>query len=230
MKLLQEKLEFLLDKYSVETKAVLKDDKTVEIDGCDIPLLSHRSERRFIELKNMAQNGTLSGISVMRTARIINKNADINEALYRELDLCQWILNDEICRVTTMSNGNILNIIATTKNGIVCTIEISATLNDGIKPIDKHEIIAQHGIACDVVVDAQLKQDSIYVYADTEQKYTDVDFELYGLSIEEIAIVRAAFSLAQSKSCEENLNTNKILTSLVNAVNSSAEKCERVVL
>lgn len=230
MKILQEKLEFLLDKYSVETKAVLKDEKTVVIDGCDIPLLSHRSERRFIELKNMAQNGTLSGISVMRVARTINKNADIKEALYREFDLCRWILNQKICHVTAMGGDKVLNVIAATENGIVCTIEISATLNDGIKPIDKHEIIAEHGIACDVVVDAQLKQDSVYVYGDTQQKYTDVDFELYGLEPEDIAIVRAAFALAQKNNGSENVDTDKVLVKLVDAAIKSEKNCERVVL
>lgn len=44
---LQNKLEFLLDKYSVETKAVLKDCKTAVIDGKDTPIFSHRLERRF---------------------------------------------------------------------------------------------------------------------------------------------------------------------------------------
>ena len=33
MNKLQERLDFLLDKYSVETKAELKDDRTVVIDG-----------------------------------------------------------------------------------------------------------------------------------------------------------------------------------------------------
>lgn len=227
---LQEKLLFLLDKYSVKEKAVLKDKKTVTINDYDIPLLSHRSERRFAELKKMASDGTLSGISVMRTARIINKNSDIKEALYREFDLCQWILGKKICQITAMKNDNTLNVIAATEDSIVCTIEIAATLNDGINPIDKHEIIAQHGIACDVVVDAQLKQDSVYVFSDTNQKYTDVDFELYGLTIEEISIVRAAFLLAQNEGRNENLAADKYLNRLVDAAYKSAEKCERTVL
>ena len=92
MNRLQEKLDFLLEKYSVETKATLKDAKTVVIDGMELPILSHRNERRFIELKNIANNGTLVGISVMRVARIIEKGSDIYEALYRELDLCQYVL------------------------------------------------------------------------------------------------------------------------------------------
>ena len=43
MKVLQEKLNFLLEKYSVDVKAELKDAKTVVIDGQALPLLSHRN-------------------------------------------------------------------------------------------------------------------------------------------------------------------------------------------
>ena len=92
MKKLQEKLNFLIGKYSLDVKAILKNEKTVVIDGKEIPLLSHRCERRFLELKNIVNNGTLVGISVMRVARIVEKDNDIYEELYRELDLCQYIL------------------------------------------------------------------------------------------------------------------------------------------
>lgn len=230
MNTLQEKLDFLLDKYSVEAKAKLLNRDVVAVDGAETPVLSHRLERRFIELKNMVLNNTLSGLSVMRVARIIHKDADMKAALYREFDLCQWILGDSIVQVTAFQNSNVLNVIATTKGGIVCTIEISATLKDGMEPIDKHEIIAEHGIGCDVVVDAQLKQDSIYVFGEKNQKFTDVDFELYGLSIEDIAVVRSAFSLAQKKNGAEHIEADSNLNKLVAAAETSAERCERVVL
>ena len=84
MNTMQEKLAFLLDKYSVKAPIVLKDRKTAVLDGAEIPLLPHRAELRFIELKNMVQGGTLQGISVMRVAIIIERGADIFEALYRE--------------------------------------------------------------------------------------------------------------------------------------------------
>ena len=166
----------------------------------------------------------------MRVARIVDKKADLNDALARELDLCQWILGRKIKTVMAFKNGNVMNIIAKTEDDVVCTIEISMTLQKGAKPIDKHEIISQRGIACDVVVDAQLKQDSVYVYGKGEKKYTDVDFELYGLSIDDIAVVRGAFSVAQKNLADENIAVSKEIASLVDAVKASAEKTERVVL
>ncbi len=230
MKKLQEKLDFLLEKYSVEKKAVLKDKCTVVIDGKEIPVLSHRFERRFVELKNIVNNGTLVGISVMRVARIIGSGKDIFESLYRELDLCQFVLQRKIKSITVMENGNVLNAIATTEDGVVCTIEISATLKEGEIEKDKHEIISQRGIACDVVVDAQLRQDSIYVFGSENKKYTDVDFELYGLSVEDVAVVRAAFSIAQNNTSDEMLSADENLCKLVCIAKKSALSGEREVM
>lgn len=230
MKVLQEKLEFLLDKYSVETKADLKTRETAVINGKEIPTLSHRLERRFIELKNIVQGGTLQGISVMRVARIIEKGSDIYDALYREIDLCQFILGKNIVGITAMQNDNTLNVIATAEEGIVCTIEISATLEKGEIAKDKHEIISQRGIACDVVVDAQLKQDSVYVFGKENKKYTDVDFELYGLSIEDIAVVRAAFAVAQKGNCDEMINIDNALKAVVEKAKLSVKLGERQVV
>ena len=220
----------MLQKYSVGAKATLKDSKVAVIDGVDTPILSHRLERRFIELKNIVQGGTLQGISVMRVARITEKGTDIFAELYRELDICQYILGRNIVGSTAMQNDNTLNVIATAEDAIVCTIEISATLTKGEIPKDKHEIISQRGIACDVVVDAQLKQDSIYVFGAENKKFTDVDFELYGLSIEDIAVVRSAFTIAQKNTKDEMIGIDSNLKILVEKAVESIKTGERQVI
>ncbi len=230
MKLMQEKLAFLLEKYSVDLPIALKDRKTAVIGGAEIPLLSHRNERRFIELKNIVQGGTLQGISVMRVARIIEKNTDLFEELYRELDLCQFILGRKIVAITAMQNENTLNVIATAEDGVVCTLEIAATLPKGEISKDKHEIISQRGIACDVVVDAQLKQDSIYLFGAENKKFTDVDFELYGLSAEETAVVRSAFTIAQKNAKDEMIAIDQSLTLLVEKAKKTVQTGERQVV
>ena len=119
---LQNKLEFLLNKYSVDATAVLKDKKTVVIDNEELPVLSHRGERRFLELKNIVNGGTLVGISVMHVARIVEKGTDIYDELYREFDICQYVLQGKIKSLMAMENGNVLNAIATTEVGVVCTL------------------------------------------------------------------------------------------------------------
>ncbi len=231
MNQLQETLNFLLDKYSVGTAATLVDRQTVTVEGHSLPLLSHRQERRFTELRNLVHNGTLQGISVMRVARIVPTDTDLDEVLYREFDLCQYLLGRRIVSVMTMQNGSVMNLIATTEDGVVCTIELAATLRPEEKPKDKHEIIARRGIACDVVVDAQLKQDSVYVFgADGDKQYTDVDFELYGLSVEDIAVVRAAFAVARDHNVDELTAVHSNLLALVVLARQSAVSGEREVL
>lgn len=229
MKELQNKLDFLLEKYAIEKKAVLKDRKTVIINGEELPLFAHRYERRIIELEKLANDGTLFGISVMRTARIVERGSDVFDELYRELDICQYVLRRKIKTITVMQNESVLNTIAVTDDGIVCTIEISATLAKDEPPKDKHEIISQRGIACDIVVDAQLKQDSIYVFGNENKKYTDVDFEIFGLSIGVTAVVRAAFALAQSEYYSDIKNDAENLERLIRLAQKSAKTNERMV-
>ena len=60
--------------------------------------------------------------------------------------------------------------------------------------------------------------------------FTDVDFELYGLSIEEIAVVRAAFVLAQNKNYDEMAKTDENLKKLVEMAKKSAKSGEREVM
>ena len=230
MKELQSKLDFLLEKYTAEKSVILNDKKTASIDGELIPLFAHRYERRIIELKNLVLGGTLFGISVMRTARIVQKGKDVFDELYRELDICQYVLGRKIKTITVIQNDNVLNTIAVTDDKIVCTIEISATLSENEVSKDKHEIISQRGIACDIVVDAQLKQDSIYVFSDENKKYTDVDFEIFGLSIEDTAVVRAAFALSSAKDLMSLKNNAENLSELIKLAKKSAQTNERMVL
>lgn len=172
----------------------------------------------------------MQGVSVMRVARIVEKGSDIFAELYRELDICEYVLGRKIVGITAMQNDNTLNVIATAEDKIVCTIEISATLSIGEIAKDKHEIISQRGIACDVVVDAQLKQDSIYVFGAENKKFTDVDFELYGLSIEDIAVVRSAFTIAQKGTKDEMLALDRNLKVLVEKAKESVRTGERQVI
>lgn len=230
MKKLQEKLDFLVAKYNVGVKPVLKNKNAVIIDGKEIPVFPYRNERRFVELKNIVHNGTLVEVSVMRVSRITEAGKDVYEELYREFGICQYVLQRKIKSVMVMENGNVLNAIATTEDGIVCTLEISATLKNGEIEKDKHEIISQRGIACDVVVDAQLKQDSIYVFGNENKKYTDVDFELYGLSAEEVSIVRVAFSVAKNKNYDEMVKNAAELCKLTELAKKSAKSGEREVM
>lgn len=228
---MQERLDFLIQKYSINKEAVLKRSDFVTVNQKEYPLLWWRSERRFVELRNLVKEGKISGISVMRTLRIVNRGSDLYQELYRELDLAQYILGTKIMEIFAVGDSvHALNVIAKCTEGNLCTLELFATLSQGSQVIDKHEIIAASGVACDRAVDTQIPQHSIYVYGQgaEPETYTDVDAELFGLSAEECAIVRSAFAIAKT---EEDLSSEAAdLNHLLECVRQSLKDVENVAV
>lgn len=230
MNKLQTKLDFLLKKYSVEDSPVLISDREFSLGDKVYPILKHRTERKFVEMKNLVNNGTLDGVSVMRSSRITSRGKDVYEELYREIDICRYVLDREIKTVMVFENENVLNAILSTQDGVVCTIEIAATLNDCELPKEKHEVIAKRGTVCDIVVDAQLRQDSVYIFGEKNEAYTDVDFELYGLTYDEINVVRNVFFVARDKEYEKAMANHNVTSEILKLAKKSAISGEREVM
>jgi|LSQX01.3.fsa_nt_gb hypothetical protein len=228
-------LEDILERYNVSGAGrISKENITLEKEGVIIPLLPWRNERRFIELKNLANDGTLCGISAMRTCRIEKESMDIDSIIYREFDLCEWLLGSDISSIYAVSNKKkATNIIVQLKSGVMCTIEVATTLSKDTDIIDKHEIIAKRGVACDRVVDTQMPQKSIYVFTDKKDPdtYIDVDFELYGYDIEEIAIIRQAFELIGNDELAKNfIQREKHLNQLVRLSQTSVDTSSNIIV
>lgn len=228
-------LKFLLEKYEVNKDVEIINAEKVKINGVNMPLLPWRWERRLVELKNLAQgtaaSGALENISVLRVAHITKKNADLEKTLKRELDICEFIIGSSAAEIFAIGDlEKTINVIMKLENGVVCTVEVSATLSDDVKDIDKHEIIAEKGVACDRVVDTQIPQSSIYLFADNKEpkEYQDVDAELYGLNIDEIAVVRQSFDLtANNYTLDADVNH---LDKLMEAVKASLQNTKNIIL
>lgn len=234
MKTLNEGISFLLDKYAVDKKVEVESLESVVIEGERHALLPWRWERRIVELKNLAQgtaaSGKLEGISVMRVAHIDKKTSDLWSVLRRELDICEFVIGSEAAEIFAIQNlEKAMNVIMKLKNGVVCTIELATTLSEDAKVIDKHEIIAQKGVACDRVVDTQVPQSSIYLFTDDEKaEFQDVDAELYGLSIDEIAVVRQSFDMAANAYHLDSQAAH--LDCLIAAAQQSEKELQNVIL
>ena len=226
---LNEKLQMLLEKYSVEQKGTLQNDGTLVSGAKTLPLLPWRAQRRFVEFKNLAASENVKGISTMRTFRIVPKSEDLFAVLYREIDLCQFILQTKVTEVFAIGGDGALNVSALTEKGYVCTLELAATLNEGEEALDKHEIIAEKGVICDRAVDTQVPQSSIYVFGqDGNRTFTDVDAELFGLGMEECALVRSAFEVLKNGS---DLSGDVAqLEKVVAAAKKSCETLENIIL
>ena len=228
---LQGKLDFLLEKYAVNSKAVLSDDNSaVTVSGKKYALLPWRNERRFIELKKICEN-TVGNISHFKIMSLNPKSVDLNYVIKRELDTAEYISGLKITEIFKAQNGNTCSVMCMTDKKAVFTLELAATLPENAEVIDKHEIITDRGTACDRNVDSQTPLSSVYVYGEKHEEYTDVDFELYGLSIYEISVVRQAFDIAKNVALGEKYNAIKDwLNVLTEKAELSAELIENVVL
>lgn len=232
--MLQEKLNLLIDKYAVPVSAKLceKDgEPAVEIDGVAYPLLPHRFERRFTELRKMLTDGTLTGLSVVRGGNVQCTTVPLWSTVRRELDLCRYLCDEEPVSLTAYAVDRAVNLLVNMESGVVCSLEIASNLPEGSTVIDKHELIGSRGFICDRVVDTQVPQQSIYLYTDKTETFTDVDFELFGLSQEQVAIVRTAFALAKDASLREKALDDAAKTDrIVEAAKRSAAEGRKVTL
>ena len=232
--MLQEKLNLLLDKYAVSVSARLceKDgEPAVEIDSVAYPLLAHRFERRFTELRKMLCDGTLTGLSVVRGGNVQCASVPLWSTVRRELDLCRYLCDEEPVSLTAYAVDRAVNLIVNMASGVVCSLEIASNLPEGSTAIDKHELIGSRGFICDRVVDTQVPQQSIYLYTDTTETFTDVDFELFGLSQDQVALVRTAFALAKDATLREKALDDAAKTDrLVEAARKSAAEGRKVTL
>ena len=68
--MLQDYLRTLLTKYELPDTAVMADGETVLVDGKRYPLFAHRYERRFVEMRRLLHDGTVTGLSALRCGRI----------------------------------------------------------------------------------------------------------------------------------------------------------------
>lgn len=231
MNKLQEKLNYLLEKYAVKNKAILSDDnKSVMINDKKYALLPWRNERRFIELKKIVET-TVGNISHFKIMSLNPKTSNLKDIIKREIDISEYVGGLKITEIFEAKNGETCSVLCMTDKKAVITLELDATLPVGTEVVDKHEIITDRGTACDRNVDSQTPLSSVYVYGEKSEEFTDVDFELYGLSIYEISVVRQAFDIAKDEIIGEQLNkASNRLDDIVSKAEMSEKACINVIL
>lgn len=187
--LMQEKLDLLCAKYGGAARVA---------PGDELRLLPWRQERRFTELRGMVNDGTLKGVSALRFGLLEADSVGMMAAVRREMGIARMLYGHAIADVTAFAAGDrALCAIARFDDGVLLTLEVSLQPGVALHAVDKHELTCARGVACDRPIDTQVPQDSIYLYtAGGRETYTDVDYELFGLTPDECAIVRAAYAAA----------------------------------
>jgi len=225
MEKVKEALVKLLDKYTVPyTKEDLESA---------LPLQCWRMNRKYVELKKLVTTRTVEDPCLLRFCHLTDEKTSLSELLYREFDLCEYVMDDTIAALNAaFTDGRSGSVVVTMKSGVIGSVEVGNQLNAANPEVDRHEIIARRGVASDIVVDTQIPQHSIYLYTnDGVQQFKDTDSELYGLDEKEIEWVRAHFEFFKDKSTEAaHMAQHQHLTKLVEMAFESDKEHKKMAL
>lgn len=195
-----------------------------------VPLLPWRSERRFVDLRNLVETETVETVCLWRSRCLSSPQQwTITQAIYREIGLCQWVLGEPFVSVYAATHTDkVANIVGRLANGIACGIEVSLALPKDSPLMDRHEAIAQRGVASDQVVDSIVRPSSVYLMTgEGTQAYLDTDSELFGLAEGQVAIVREAFASVQQAE-NSDLADHQQICRVVAAVSRSVKFNKRI--
>jgi hypothetical protein len=198
-----------------------------------VPLLPWRAERRFVELKRLVDQELVTPVLMCRFANLTDRSGPtLAEMLYREFDLVEWITGRTVEDLYFTMGASPKGEPEFSANGVIslddrsiASIEVGRTSPRPKRNTDRHELIGRRAVACDRVVDTQVAQASVYTTTESgDDEYTDVDFELFGLSVEEVATVRSAFELfSNPKLADELTKRHGRLVDLVQRAFQSAK-------
>jgi hypothetical protein len=169
----------------------------------DVPLLPWRVKRKFVELVTLVRNQTIENVRMLRFACFTNpSHRSLQDLIYTELDLCEYLGCGQIISIfATIQQEKTANIIVGLNNTVTASLELSVQMDGDNPPIQRHELIAERGIASDMVVDTQIPQQSLYLFSEQDRThYTDTDFELYGFEEDQIDQIRAGFAVLSNPS------------------------------
>lgn len=220
-----EAIKNLVEKYEIPC--------TAEDLAEEIPLQPWRSARKYNELQKLIASNTIEHPCLLRFCHLTNAAIPLEETIYRELDLCEFITGHKLVALhAAFTDNRSGNIIVKLDNGIIGSVEVGNHIPDGTPEVDRHEIIGRRGVASDIVVDTQIPQQSIFLYTkEGDRSYTDTDSELFGLSASEIENVRAKFDYLKDKSTRDwHLAQDERINAAVAAAMKSNETRKKIEL
>ena len=248
-KLFASKLEELNEKYSItnpvsvsfEDGAILTETEDgrryrfyytfSDLGACEeegqIPLLHWRVKRRYTELKNLLTQGMVKKPLASRIHHMVSPDDfthSLADIIFMECDLIEWITDNRIDSAFASMKDQYMNGILSTDGNVKVSMELGL-LPEGSEPVLLHEIIAKTGILSDTVVDTQIEQYPVYVYRGKETViYTDIDYELYGLTQTECDAIRFILNFLSNPEMKTELQEKARHLSQVIAACMKAQK------
>lgn len=196
-------------------------------------LMPWRHNKRLNNMRQCVMDGSVRGISAMKSECVVQKCFPLFSLAAREIDVCQWLLDDQVQEVFALTDQErVFHLIGRLKSGRRITIDISNTLHENVRETERHEVIASHGNLCDLPVGMQLATEDIYAFrSDSEypQTFSEVILEKEFYTREEAAIIRDIRGLmANEAALAERENHMDDLKKIVAAAVKSAQTLKRV--
>ncbi len=169
------------------------DDISISADGKTLHLTPWRFDRRFLAMRTLSvKDNVLRKICSYKSLKVVKCSDEMKDIVYQELDVCEWLLDDNIVSVYAQASGDkIVSLILKTQKDILCNIEIALTLSEDTAPVTKHEIVGKEGMISDRSINEQIPVESVYLFEQNQKNpkaYTDMDVTMLGLSPDEIRI------------------------------------------
>lgn len=169
--------------------------KPAKCDGCtNVPLYHWQLKRRYVEMRNMLDNGLVKTPLGMRIHHIVSRDEftrELKDIVTFEANLVEFITHQKITKVFADFFGDVYtNCIMSTDGNVKVSLELGF-VPDGSEPVLLHEVVCKNGIASDVVVDTQTQQYPIYVFKGKDTLiYKDIDDELYDMDNTQVDSIR----------------------------------------
>ena len=191
---------------SIKTGAMFD---TVKKDGKDIPVFYYRYYNKFVGMHNLDLLGNPCALTVYSIDR-----ENIERILFRELYVCEYLLNSKIEHITSYRNSNSANLIVGFSNQAKAHMQIHSA-SCGERQF-RHELFTTDGFVSDRAVDTVVAQYALNVYTENGfEHYTDADIMLYGLSEIEQEQIYAIYDIFETENVDNLIAEAKRLEKIV---------------
>ena len=170
-----------------KTKNDLTDLLSLDGETEKIPLPYWHYDIRIRSIWRFCRN-KIDTVCCLNAYSFFGKDMTFEQALYRELDIAEFVLCAKIKKVTAFKNGDACNLIAVTDRGTLANLDFGATMANGAVNQCQHRVILQNSMVNDRVVDNQVVSHGTYVFNDSSVKpevFDDLEVYLYGLNAED---------------------------------------------
>lgn len=198
--------------------------------GRRIPLFTTRYDPRIRHIA--AYGNKTEENSALNVYAFTGSDVSLDQLIYRELCIAEFILHSKIRKITAFVNENAANIIAVMEDSTTANMDLGNTMAPGSHIQCQHRLITKHGMANDLSVTDMTVQHQVYVFSqEGTAVYDDDEYYLYGLNEEEVETVLTIHGIFTGHiSCDGWEEDHERYLKMIEAVHESARTGKSVVL